>query len=1075
MVNFGRLDLLALSAQRHTLLAARHLDSYREDPPLLHHTKTLAYAFFSSQPVERVFRLRWVRLSGVLLILPYLIFQIVTVVNSSREYSMVPSFKYYRWTNLEHRDGGVGGGMEPRVPGIQEFGLARLGERRAGRHAVSSQGDLLPCKARDPVAATSVDGASMTIEMDTLSPEPYHMLYIKTLLEPGTEGTDSVRFRFEGTNDLNSPWTTVGSSSFVWYYQTVYYTHSYAETPLERGGVLVLDASMPWPYRLYLSISMLFYGMWLITLALACFGHRVKSTIVLNMTVQFVLRIAFGIIKIKWAWQDDAYHVHAFVMGTTLLVAAIWIEYLEELSDVLCIFVGIVQIGMSAYMHTKLLGEPLVFTVENGSTLQAMGFMFLGLMVMTSRLRGWQLAVREMEKGKRVYEEVWERVVEGQREDLERLREAVVGVQDEARGRKALQLTRITAVPMLNRTGNKHPPSPQGRREQGRRGFLHTMRGIVSSRSRVQPSPADAQAAHQTQSFTIDICTSDQVYGEGAWGYLANNVMQSEKLHNSMLRYSHQNQEDGSNATHHRVKMTPVQTLDQAHAQAFLVHDMFVQMVVRLARLHQGKFRLSAGEGTFGQWHGGPVSRNRFVLGGLKSVASCVRKLDVAYSRDVSRLVDLCRETIYFDSVANITACLRAIAADEIIEIVRVKSTMDPIGVRESEEGALFAGMRFVKVNLKLVGSEEARSLCVDQHVVELLLVLTDIGRVQTEEMRSAYREWRKCKRMFANLRDAWRWARVVDPSGPTRRSVQKLPQRNSLSGTAASNDASQADPGELRTLHQASDGAVQAAVGWHPGGESPSLLSLSGPFLQHRASIEFQKDEVVRQSPGSRSGGSDGAGVGAWSPLDMAVDRAEESEGLHVEQQQQQQKYKLEIELPIVPFSSAGQQVDLSPDTPTLPQSYQEQQPQPTISVHLAPPSPKLRPRRLPSGAAKPQTPLFSSQSPQMWQPASSVPLAPPNPALRPLAAPTDATPPTPLEFATDLNSPLHHQQVASSNKNLSSSPKLRSTLPFAPEERDASSPSLGPNEQNGRRKSRRGSLFPSVKSQVSEMQVME
>jgi len=228
--------------------------------------------------------------------------------------------------------------------------------------------------------------------------------------------------------------------------------------------------------------------------------------------------------------------------------------------------------------------------------------------------------------------------------------------------------------------------------------------------------------------------------GGRSLNYLEQNVLQSDRM---VLAF--RNACAGRSVQFGR----PVDSLDQLHAQAFFVHDLFLDYVGNLGMQHGGKFKLKAPAGQFAKepqpafavWDGSGDPRNRFAIGGIKSAKSFVEKLDTAYVCDVSKLLDMVRETLYFDSVTDLESCLRAIQCDSQVEVVQVKSTMDDTTRK------LWAGMRFVKLNLRLSGNEEAQELAVDTHICELVLTLTDIGRVQTRQMGKAYRQWRKCKR----------------------------------------------------------------------------------------------------------------------------------------------------------------------------------------------------------------------------------------------------------------------------------------------------------------------------------------
>jgi hypothetical protein len=113
---------------------------------------------------------------------------------------------------------------------------------------------------------------------------------------------------------------------------------------------------------------------------------------------------------------------------------------------------------------------------------------------------------------------------------------------------------------------------------------------------------------------------------------------------------------------------------------------------------------------------------------------------DVDCSQDASRLLDLCRQSIIFDSLAAVSDCLSEIAHDSSVRIVQVatrpvsvqlgphsicaaqvKNRMDP-----AFDSARTAGYRDVVVNLQLMG-EEAQLLGVARHICELQLILAPI------------------------------------------------------------------------------------------------------------------------------------------------------------------------------------------------------------------------------------------------------------------------------------------------------------------------------------------------------------
>ncbi len=60
--------------------------------------------------------------------------------------------------------------------------------------------------------------------------------------------------------------------------------------------------------------------------------------------------------------------------------------------------------------------------------------------------------------------------------------------------------------------------------------------------------------------------------------------------------------------------------------------------------------------------------------GKIKTVERAIEKLLRSYKADVSRLLDVCRQSIIFDSIADLSRCVEAVSRDPDIKIVRIKN-----------------------------------------------------------------------------------------------------------------------------------------------------------------------------------------------------------------------------------------------------------------------------------------------------------------------------------------------------------------------------------------------------------------
>jgi hypothetical protein len=93
--------------------------------------------------------------------------------------------------------------------------------------------------------------------------------------------------------------------------------------------------------------------------------------------------------------------------------------------------------------------------------------------------------------------------------------------------------------------------------------------------------------------------------------------------------------------------------------------------------------------------------------------------------KDVSKLIDICRQSIAFVSVLDLATCLTAISDDDDVSIVRIKNRLDP-----DYDSSLSAGYRDVCVNLRF-SSDLTESLGLELHVCEVQLVLLPYAKLK--------------------------------------------------------------------------------------------------------------------------------------------------------------------------------------------------------------------------------------------------------------------------------------------------------------------------------------------------------
>ena len=98
-------------------------------------------------------------------------------------------------------------------------------------------------------------------------------------------------------------------------------------------------------------------------------------------------------------------------------------------------------------------------------------------------------------------------------------------------------------------------------------------------------------------------------------------------------------------------------------------------------------------------------------------------------AQDVSRLLDICRQSIYFETMAGVVDCLKAIGSDPDVVLTRVKNRYDL-----SFDAAASAGYRNLAVNLRVV-TEETKALGLETHVCEVQLLLVHMAAIKVRDL----------------------------------------------------------------------------------------------------------------------------------------------------------------------------------------------------------------------------------------------------------------------------------------------------------------------------------------------------
>jgi hypothetical protein len=97
--------------------------------------------------------------------------------------------------------------------------------------------------------------------------------------------------------------------------------------------------------------------------------------------------------------------------------------------------------------------------------------------------------------------------------------------------------------------------------------------------------------------------------------------------------------------------------------------------------------------------------------------------------QDVSRLVDICRHSIYFDTIEGVSQCLSKIHSDKDVTILRIKNRFDP-----SFDAGKSAGYRNLALNLRVV-TKETMALGTETHTCEVQLLLLQMATIKVSTL----------------------------------------------------------------------------------------------------------------------------------------------------------------------------------------------------------------------------------------------------------------------------------------------------------------------------------------------------
>ncbi len=184
-------------------------------------------------------------------------------------------------------------------------------------------------------------------------------------------------------------------------------------------------------------------------------------------------------------------------------------------------------------------------------------------------------------------------------------------------------------------------------------------------------------------------------------------------------------------------KEDSTQSLDLLYAQAMMLNPIFQNKVQQIALASSGFFNATLSSDRNESSISFTPACDWHRKGVLKRVDRVIEKVVRSYKGDVSRVSDIVRQCIVFDTVHDICEAIRVLGADPEIQVVRIKNRMSP-----SYDARQSIGYRDVLLNM-CIDLPLTRELGLFKHVCELQLVLKSFVYHREAEGHKRYVDFR--------------------------------------------------------------------------------------------------------------------------------------------------------------------------------------------------------------------------------------------------------------------------------------------------------------------------------------------
>ena len=192
-----------------------------------------------------------------------------------------------------------------------------------------------------------------------------------------------------------------------------------------------------------------------------------------------------------------------------------------------------------------------------------------------------------------------------------------------------------------------------------------------------------------------------------------------------------------------KFRWCPMRSLDQLYVQAICLEPILLRKVKDWAVGCSGCFACASAAGLREYVQYSEIEKNKTFnvkWCRLKTEGRAIEKSIRSYGQDVSRVLDVVRQSIVFKSVQDLMSCFSIIAADHEVEVIRIRNRYDI-----NYDSNMSGGYRDVNINLR-IKSPLAAQLSVEAHVCEVQLLLQSVAELKNGAGHKNYVIWRNLR-----------------------------------------------------------------------------------------------------------------------------------------------------------------------------------------------------------------------------------------------------------------------------------------------------------------------------------------